>query len=188
MVKRKFRNVDERIIAAFTSDEIRSGTGTEVYYGIRLETSGSVTYGLIETAVSSAGSTDTEKVLNTNATFNFDLAPFNLPTTVKGTAYFSGTGRSTTASAGPTLAVTIQKVSGSTTDITSTITSTTVGDNTIEEFLLPMPLTQTHFKKGDILRVKIVTTNASASKFFFINPLTSTGEPMRVFVPHDIDR
>ena len=174
-------------IVSFDSTEFAEGTGVVSFFGIRLETSGGVTYALTTNVISSAGNEDLKKVINVNATYNFDLAPFNLPKTIKGTAYFSATGRST-AGAGPTVAVTIQHYDGSTvTDISSAVTSQNVNGGDITEYFFALPITEKHFAIGDILRVEVVLTNAGASNWVFINPLTATGVPMRVLIPFKID-
>lgn len=152
-------------ISSYNYTDIAEGTGITVFKGFAMTYSTGVSYGLnqnsfyarpIETTCSSgAGSTE--------RTVNFDLAPFNLPKTVKGTAYVEGSWALNT-SAGNTMngyiTFTVQKWNGSTAvDAGSVVTETVSAGSAqtkINTLLMPINLTQTHFKIGEILRLNVI--------------------------------
>jgi hypothetical protein len=146
-------------LANYSYEDLAEGTGKVIYYGISSETSAAVDYHLVSSALYSS-EISKDVTSNGTTTLDFDLAPFNLPRTAKGTAYFSAGGVAG-ASATTTLKVQVKKWDGSSeTNISSEITTPTLS-NAQDMFLLELPLTQTHFSKGDILRltVKLVATS-----------------------------
>ena len=98
----------------------------------------------------------------TSSDFDFDTLIFNLPQTVKGTAYLSVTMSEDTGTAvDMNLTAQVKKLVGSVeTTISSVITSIdwssgATAEAKSKDFLLAIPLTQTHFRIGEQIRVTI---------------------------------
>lgn len=146
-------------IATFPSEEIASGLGNVDFLGIAENKEGTVSYKLTTNNSIFSRPTTTERTAVGTTEMNFDTSIFNLPRTAKGTAIFScgvsGAGTTDTSK------ITVQLIhvdSGATeTIITSEITSDTFTiDSGVGQFiLLFLPITEKHFKKGDLLRLEV---------------------------------
>lgn len=156
-IPRKYLNTQETAIASFDFVDIADGTGIRNFLLAIAEDSGGESFLILQDALHSK---QVEK--GSNFDVNFDLTAFNLPQTVTGTAYASfGASESTVGGIVWTISLQVKKVSdGVETNVSSAITFDL--DNKLTMLLFPIPLTQTHFKKGDILRLNIITTNGSA--------------------------
>ena len=89
-------------------------------------------------------------------THNFDTLKFNLPRTLKGTAYIAGYFSSSLTN--DTVTVKIQIWDGSTaTDVSSAIVSQ-IANQTKKILYMKIPLTTTHIKAGEQVRAEIVTS------------------------------
>jgi hypothetical protein len=111
-----------------------------------------------------------------NLDVDYDLSAFNSPRTVRGTAYINFTGH--TWSVGGNcywkFTVKVRKWDGATeTEIGSATTRTVDGNaegaDAYDLFALSIPLTETHFAIGDVLRVTI----EGYDKLFNANPTTN---------------
>ena len=157
-------------IASYNYTDIVDGTGVAVYYGNVNEAS-SISYFLGTSAFTVA------TCYTSGATM--DLTPFATPRTVKGTAILSFY---VNASSGARGNVKLQKVDGVTaavTDISSTIQSE--ARSALGSLCLKIPLTETLFAQGDILR--LVYTQTGSCSLTFNNP----SYPLILNVPYKLD-
>ena len=179
----KFRKTRDRAIASFNFTDIASGLGVQIFFCTIGETSGGNTYHLLDNAVTSKNDVQ-DKILKAATDVDFDTSPFNLPRTVKGTAFISG---SFNVDAGNNVSctATILKFDGSTeTTIGATITSQTeTATSTERGILLEIPLTQTLIKKGELLRLTITVTSAGGASGVHADPLGSQGQPLKLLMP-----
>ncbi len=165
-----YRNVGERAIATYDYIDIAEGTGVIKFQGFETETvsAGNFDYNLsrntlISTEIETT-SADVSLVVTPGTKLldlDFDLAQFNLPKIIKGTAYigtsFAITDTGGAGSANGYMIYKLRKWDGSSeTEIASvqSITRTT-GASSCERVSLPLTIPKTHFKKGDILRLTI---------------------------------
>ena len=193
----QFRKRRERAISSYTWNELQGGTGIQVFYGIASEDSGGIDYHLTTTKTLISSSVSTARTQPGQTTLDFDLGQFNLPQFVRGTAYFHGTITVTSADTGRLL-VQLKKWNGSSaTNITAEITGQTVGAGNTEIVYLELPVTtETHFKKGDILRLTVkIELDATTPPYtitFYHDPADTTPPGgltavMQVQVPFKLD-
>ena len=195
-----YRKSQEPAIASFDWVDIAEGTGMIVFYGIASKTSAAEDYHLVSSQVPYSNPIGTTTTSTGTTTIDFDLAPFNLPQTAKGTAYFSGCMGLNTGTI--TLKVQLKHYDGTTeTNITSEIESQDLASEVpaSEMVFLKLPLTtQKHFKTGEILRmtVKMVVATAGRAEighepknqvFLDINPGTKDTTVMALLMPFRID-
>ena len=182
----KFRKTRDRAIASFNFTDIASGLGVQIFFATIGETSGGNTYHLLGTAVTSKNDAADKRLLN-GTDVDFDTSPFNLPRTVKGTAFVSGSFK---VDAGNNISctATILKFDGSTeTTIGSTITSQTETSTSNERgVLLKIPLTETLIKKGELLRLTITVATAGGISGLHADPLGTEGQPLKLLIPFKI--
>ena len=195
-----FRKSSEAI-ATFSFEDIATGLGVVIFFGIASEESGGVDYHLIANQSVYSQPEGTSRTTLGTTTIDFDTSPFNLQRVAKGTASFSaGVGRSD----GQTvrLLVQLKKVSNSTeTNITSEIISGTflgaAGDES-EMVFLTLPITETIIAQGDFLRMTVklnqIEESGSANvghdpknqDFGFILPGTKNTTVMTLLMPFKI--
>lgn len=168
--KKSFLRSSEGSIASYSWTDIASGLGYYTFYGIKLADG---SYGLIDQVISadeSATTIDNNGVANT--TITYDTSTFNLPKYVKGTAYVNIPICMSTNNSGREIwaDITIYHYDGSTeTSIGSATTSSTyklksTSSGDFEKMQsLAIDLTETQFKKGDLLRIKVAYQMAGAS-------------------------
>lgn len=205
MIPNKYLNTGEGAIASYDFNDIAEGTGVVMFYGFTSQDNSAVAYHLGTAPVYGATIATQRSTMGTT-TMNFDLTPFNMPRVIKGTAIFScGVGGENNIIIHITAKV--QKWDGTTaTDCSSTITtgsftSVTPPSSTAATMLLvKIPLTETHFKKGEILRlvVGLVTENGGEGEIGH-DPMDRPSEwinadddpenrtEMRFFCPFKID-
>ena len=198
-IPNNFQISGEAAVASYDFFDIAEGTGIKVFYGMDNETSAGATQDSLGNAIIAVdGETTT-----TGSTYNFDLAPFNLPKIITGTAYFQCALKGGT-NGGDDIYVTaqLQKWDGTTaTNITSAVQSATIIGQAIGWVTFPLTCTKTHFKKGEILRLVVVSTMGAGTGWFSHSPTnrdttqfaigTGGGEvpssQMLVLVPFDLD-
>lgn len=186
-------------VASYNYIDIAEGTGTVIFYGTATEASTGIDYHLLANKIDGW---PREKSVNSTSTttLDFDLAPFNLPQYVKGTAYFSaGIGAHGQDGTTTKIQVQLKHWDGSTpTNLTAEIESQTVtvagGAGAYEVACLKLPITtEKHFKKGEILRltVKLIVSITGASTGIVghdpMNTSTDYISMMQVHVPFRID-
>ena len=192
----KFRKSAEPALANYDYTDLAEGTGIQTFYGCDIVDSAGTSYVLLTEAIPASDGETAE--IGGPTTRNFDLTQFNLSKTVTGTGYFQSAILG--AATGMTLKAKLQKWDGTTaTDITSQFTSTNPSGVSYKFVFFKMPCTKTHFKKGDILRLQIVTEKGGAGTGYFVHQPTGaatanfavpTNVPstiMRVLVPFKID-
>lgn len=145
----------ENSIASYSYNDIAEGTGILKLYGFVTQDSVSKKYKLSENPLYS----DMIEVNNSDAmTIDFNLSEFNLPRTLGGTAMLNaavGINLAVGGSATGHIDITISKVSGgaATTIATAASPTMTAPPTTLKIICTAINLPQTHFKKGDILRL-----------------------------------
>ena len=161
----KFPTPPPSAIASYDYVDIASGTGHVTFYGSgALTGAGSEIY-LIQNQFYG-------NVTILEGTHVLDLSPFNFPKVLKGTAYIDfWLYKSTT----DTNAVTMkfQKVSDTTTDISSATVTRNITTTGYNHLIMPISLTETHFKRGDILRLHIVIPAVGGANSIDLFPLGS---------------
>ena len=182
----KFRKTRDRAIASFNFTDIASGLGVQIFFCTIGETSGGNTYHLLDNAVTSKNDAIDKKLQN-GTDVDFDTSNFNLPRTVKGTAFLSGSFK-VDSGLSVSCTATILKFDGSTeTVIGATITSQTEASTSNERgVLLEIPLTETLIKKGELLRLTITVTTQGGISGLHADPLGSDGQPLKLLIPFKI--
>lgn len=162
MIPTKFRKSGEAIIASYEYIDVAEGTGIIHFYGSEMKDSTGTEH-LLTASVVYSTAVEYVQAQGTNSTIDFDLAPFNLPRTLKGTAYINMDLSNATAG-NSTAQATIKHYDGTTaTAVSSAVTSHNVATGAHDLILLEIPVTTTHFKKGDILRLSIKVTAGAGS-------------------------
>ena len=164
-VPKYFRKTGERAISSFDYYDIAEGTGIKSFYILKIWEDG-VEKNIISSQSiysSSIEHSDGPDVVGTSYTktmdTDFDLSPFNLPKTIEGDAYISFSWWVTyTVSAAPYwyYNIIVKKVSGGVETTMGSSSSEVIGvasNGTATQTSLKIALANTHFKKGDILRV-----------------------------------
>lgn len=193
VLPRKFLRSAEGAIASYDWTDVAEGTGIVTFYPAqKIEGAGTLSQILVDsnTIYSATGITDG------NADRDFDLSPFNLPKVIKGTVYFNF---GMFVNTGETVTITCQlrKWDGATETALHTAVTRTQAGPSIAMWLMSAELTQTSFKKGDILRVNVTMTGGTAASYFGVDPvgrdisgLTSaagTTTTFSVLVPFRVD-
>lgn len=152
----------ESSIASYNYTDIAEGTGIVSFYGaiagVYPGTLANLSFILTTNQVYSE-----EPTRISPGAMTFKLAAFNTPKTIKGTAYASIPIYE--ASAGEYyVKVQVQKDSGgSVSNCSSEISGTPINGNGAHKMdLIPIALTTTHFKKGDILQIVVTPTGGGA--------------------------
>lgn len=167
-------------IASYDSTDLAEGTGIVKYYGFATKTSGAAlsyhlttqalrsSYGnltndITEESKSSADDGTTDGFSNVSS-WNFDLSEYNLPQTIKGTVIINHSIMALETDASRAYGYFKFKVinyDGTTENLLALGDSELVdaGDSTYQEkktCCIPIEVPRTHFKRGDILRVKVM--------------------------------
>lgn len=178
-VAQRFPQVEQVAIASYNYVDLVEGTGIRNFYPIVSELSGSTTYGMVTSTAYRSAEVEKHRTDAGTYTFTFDAGEFNLPQTVRGTAYFNVNVYEIGNAGTAYLRVKLQHYDGTTaTDISSEYftpaLSAAGGDE--EPIFIPMALTETKFNKGDNLRliVKMVTTHADVDYYMGHDPSNST--------------
>lgn len=164
----------EAAIATYSYNDIAEGTGITIFLGFK---STIVTPALLLTT-RTITSGEIESIMSSDSIYTFDLPAFNLPKIIKG----SGLIRFSWSWGGSNghklnINVKVQKVSAATTTIEEIdiIEITGTGSAQIKNEVLPISFTQTHFKKGDILRLRIVANYPSSTLKIGVDPANRAG-------------
>ena len=151
----------ESAVASYNYTDIAEGTGVTMFYlaathGDNILTPNQIYSEVIEHSTG-AHILTTDFVKNMDV--DYDLSAFNSPRTVKGTAYINFTGhiwKSGTAVVTAKFTIKVRKWDGTTeTEIGNATTAEITDAAGYKLTALAIPLTQTHFAIGDILRVTI---------------------------------
>ena len=165
VLQKKFVKSQETAVASFSYTDIAEGTGVTSFYAFRTRDTTAVDYKLSgqqpfcedEDVANSLGA---ELQMNTGLTreIDFDLSLFNMPKTIKGTmrcqlpTHQLGGVNNTYY-----FQVKLRKWDGTTeTEIANNTSKTYVVPNSFNFIVMDIDVPQTHFKKGEILRVTII--------------------------------
>jgi len=172
MEKKSFIKEGEPQIASYSYTDIANGLGYITFYGAIQATSAGLTYALIDQPLASSPHlTTTDGIYalqHAAAAYTVNTNIFNTPRRLQGVAFVSCTlgieGNTTSIS----MKVKVQHVRGAVvTDISSEITSQTftTGSDIVfrRNVQVPIPLTTTNIKKGDIIRLLITNTGSSGA-------------------------
>tara|TARA_R110000751_G_scaffold128602_2_gene230646 strand:+ start:261 stop:830 length:570 start_codon:yes stop_codon:yes gene_type:complete len=176
----------EAATASYSFTDIANGQGYSTFFGLFTAAAGAGTYNLIETALVCGGSVVPANRRLNNQIRDFDTSTFNLPRVVKGTAYISGEAAS---SGTGSITTTIIHYDGSSETTIGAATSTPNFSNGTNGVFIAISLTETIFKKGDLVRVRMSVGNCGAGVHgFFVDPVGDYGmEPFKVLIPFKID-
>lgn len=180
-------------IVSYDFTDIENGIGINRYYAGATEDSTGITYILTDSNLPGARiDANNYATINGNAAeVDFDLTSFSVPKTVKGTMLVSFHMYSDGTNA--TCKVQLKKLSGAVeTDVSSQITSTT--ETATKPMLLKVPLTETLFAAGDILRLSVDFNGTNIGQGIGIDPsgtssstATVTLNPFIIEVPFKLD-
>lgn len=183
----------EQALANYDYFDISEGTGVKAFYLFTSGNGGTTDYHLTTDSGIYSNDISTTEGSSSTTEYDFDLAEFNLPKRVTGTAYFYFAAGIT----GGNVYITLKKYDGSTE--TNICSKTSIFDGTsstsgTEQKLLKLDLTTTHFKKGDILRatVELAAPGGSASVIFYHDPAgrSSTSDwssSSAILLPFELD-
>jgi len=205
-----FRGTGERAVASYNYENLAEGTGVVTYY---LSTTNAGSFlnsnALISTDIEFDHLISNAAPATLQATYNFDLPAFNLPKNLRGTGALEiATGLNSNDGVGRNGYITATLYKYSNAVETSIVTFNTFNGGATDyrmskaySFVIPT----THFKKGDILRLKLevygnVRTATGNTHFFFgCDPLNRDGTWLipstdidvstksRLFIPYNID-
>ena len=160
----------------YSYSDIASGTGMQKYYIIN--TQSSVGSNPILISFLEEGS---DQSLTVGGTTDIDLTPFNLTQKVKGIGYISF--YNTRVSANVSVKFQLKKYDGTTeTNLTSVIESRTITAGVGQTALLALPITETLFNKGDILRLSIEAIGTGST----ISADPTSTYPSILYIPFDL--
>ena len=153
----------ESAVASYNYTDMAEGTGVTMFYlaatnGDNILTPNQIYSDVIEYSTGEHNLT-TDFVKNMDV--DYDLSAFNSPRTVKGTAYINFTGhqwKSGTAVVTSKFTIKVRKWDGVTETEIGNATTAELSTSTAGQYILTalaIPLTQTHFGIGDVLRVTI---------------------------------
>lgn len=151
-----FPPVQNQAIASYSYTDIAEGTGmTNFYLAQTIDSTGTNTILTTQLARSAVNEISTGDAAGRED--DFDLTAFNIPKTIEGTALISFHQRDTDSTSNNSVTITIKKWDGTTETELGTNTTETINDES-KRVLLEIPLTRTHFRKGDVLRVTMKIT------------------------------
>src|SRR3990167_2076833 len=183
----------------YNYEDFIDGSGIRIFYGFTTYDSGAGEEYIISPHPVTSHTRSTYRESAGTTTMVFKTSSFNSPRITKGTAIFS-TGAGTDIGS-ETIKVQLHKYDGSTqTNISSELTSVTVGAEQ-KEITISIPLTETHFKIGDSLRMTVTLVAGGAHAEVGHSPDNLDGErglltpstssvptAMKLYVPFKINQ
>lgn len=180
-------------IASFDFVDIAAGFGIINYFGVVNEQDTAQTFTLITETYPSI---NVETALPDTNTLTFDSLVFNLPKTIKGTAFLVVPLNYPSGAGNGGVKLKLQHYDGTTaTDITAEILSfdAVSGGSAFDQTFTKMPITvEKQFKKGDILRLLITAVSGGSAVTVAHSATNQTGSKtgntqLIVGVPFQID-
>ena len=178
-------------IASYNWVDMNAGTGLEDYYCMQQTNTGGTTYHLITQAYAGQGTAASYGRTIGASTCNFDTTVFNLPRSIRGTAYLSCevNGDST---ATVTISAKLQKVSkGVASDISSTITKTiSVSTSVVKSgVFLAIPITsKTYLAINDYIRLVFTCSTDNGTIKIGVDPLSANDMiPLKISIPYAVE-
>ena len=154
MVKQKFRKTKSRVIQTFDYIDLASGLAYQDFFLAISKNDTVLSHHMLDNVTISS-----VQDRNVATEVNFDTSVFNLPRTVSGTVYISGTVEPGGGGAPGAIVFQLIKVAvgGAETNLTSTVTTNpTITDNVPEYFMVALDITtDTIIKKGEKLRLEV---------------------------------
>ena len=169
----KYPPSQEAAIASFDFTDLTSGLGYEDFFLAVSKIAGTNGYVLLANQLLSA-----EGEIQMTAEFNWDSSVFNLPRTVKGIAYISGTiEKASGQDANLNFRIIRILSDGSTeSELASAVTlNRSEADTVAQPFLLEISLTETIIKKGEKLRLEIIPSVSSSQVYIGTSPTDQDG-------------
>ena len=152
-----YRKSAEPSIASYSYTDIAEGTGVQQFYLCSSEIVGTVNdYHLVENVIYSDALT---LAFNDGVSQDFDLTAFNMPKVIKGTGILQIAHRQAGAGGTAWGSVVLKKYSGTTETTIVGVISPTITAAVEGVWNMPITIPQTHFKRGDILRLTISGAN-----------------------------
>ena len=165
-IPKRFLKSAEGAVASYDYTDIAEGTGIQTFYATQSRDAATQRYLLMEAALYPES-----PVIINNQDIDFDLTMFNLPKVVKGTAYVSLGAFIDGSPQTYTIAVQVRKWDGTAETNISSVISDTVSDSSHKMMLLKIPLTQTNFKKGDVLRLNVTSSGGVGTSYYGTDPM-----------------
>lgn len=165
--KKSFIKSGEGTIATYDWTDIADGTGFGTFYLTQEWDGSATTYGLV------ADTNGTENGVNTFAgaqTYSYDTKPFNTPRVVKGVAIASFWCKRNTGTSRFSLRLYKVTAGGSESAISaSTYTATKITTSAARR-RTKITLTQTKFKIGEYIRLKVTDATGSGNQYLGTDP------------------
>ena len=176
-------NVSQPAVASYDWTDIAEGTGIVTFYLIEVRDNTGDIFKLIPSQIE--GSEQGANGWSSTSYVSFDTTPFNAPRVMKGWAFFSGEVNHTGTNG--TITATLYHYDGTTETAigTEATSSSKTGD---WNFCLAFNVSRKHFKKGDMIRLKVKTS--AAAIYLNLDPSKTTGvgtQPPRLSVPFEIN-
>lgn len=192
--------IPEKAIATYNFTDIAEGTGVVLFQGFNTQIAPTtVEYHLTENQSLFSNFIETADATATH-TLNFDLSPFNLPKDIVGTAYVRFSSAISASEQTTVHTVTVKKVATdlSTVNLGSVVSADISGNNVKFNVVMPITLSLTHFKKGEVLRVEYVRTKTGAGTVTIahdpanrdgvqVTPAATYPTKFEVYIPFRID-
>jgi hypothetical protein len=193
----------DNVIASYDYQDIANGSGVVTFYGTTTTDLGSgINYALTSTD-DYADTTITKRPTGTT-TVNFYSLAFNIPRTLKGTAYVVlpiETSTTSTANSNLQFRLKILETDGSTTrNITSNLTFSTTEQSRTHILFVEMPITEDTIREGEKLLLTIILTSVGTGNINIMhdpknryntastnNEGNSVSAIMKVLVPFKVD-
>lgn len=172
IVPAAFPEQAESALASYSYINIAEGTGLQSFWGIGGDDS---SYSLIGDNSSYSNEIEYNATGTGPHIVTFNSSVFNLPRTIKGTAYFAAGAVLGSASAGQ-LWFQISKWDGATQTNITTSGALTMPISILKQIYYPITCTQTHIKKGESLRLVVGMVQDTADQVFLgIDPVNRDG-------------
>jgi hypothetical protein len=164
LMKKKSFVRSQGAISSYDWTDIAEGTGVVNFWGLKMRDATGEVYRINTNAFYSASIETTESGSFTNngvstwssTARNFDLSPFNFAKTARGKASVVIYWRNTLSTNTPgTITVGVYKYDGSTETLVGSTSHTSANFGASHFDVIEIALTQTSFRKGDLLRLKI---------------------------------
>lgn len=165
-------------IASYNYVDLVTGLGYQDFYPTLDAAASATDFPLNTSAMDSFGANNTV-YLNATTSMTFTSSGFNLPRTVKGTAYFSCGFHVSSGTPTTNVTITVQKWDGTTaTNLSSAITSANAPTGTARNSrgFIEIPLTQTTIKAGEKLRVVVAFSTSTNTGYIGLSPTGQTAD------------
>ena len=199
-IRKVYAKPGQDAISSYDYVDIANGTGVTKFYAHTTALSGATLYYHNLTTDSSLYSYEIEKVIGNDGMY-FNLSPFQKPQQVRGTALIRFSSQINSGIAALYWIVRLYKVAsgGGTTLFGEAVSAVGSGaDPSIDNWVIPITLTDTHFKRGESLRLFVLPSGAGGgTKYIGLDPTNRSGTlitpastyptKLELFIPFKID-